>query len=227
MNKLKITLLSLVASAFLTVTSFAGVTVGISAGLAGLEVSGTETLKDSSAVTTHTEQANAVIPSIFLEVAHSNGLGVGVDFITGTADLSGSTQQTTMTDLGNGGGEGNDSGTNSANAEVDGIVTGYLIKSFESGLFVKLGMASADVNTKETLATGSTYGNTSVDGVHYGLGFQRTNDSGLFIRAAAEYTDFDNITLTGTAAGGTSTSFNKISADVDVAMAKFSVGKAF
>ena len=136
MNKLKITLLSLVASAFLTVTSFAGVTVGISAALAGLEASGTETLKDSSTVVSHTEQANAVIPSIFLEVAHASGLGVGVDFVSGTADLSGSTQQTTMTDLGNGGGEGNDSGTNSANAEVDGIVTGYLIKSFDSGLFV-------------------------------------------------------------------------------------------
>ena len=177
MNKLKISIIALVASMFMTVTSFAGVTVGLSAALAGIEASGTETLKDSSAIQSHTEQANAVIPSVFLE--------------------------------------------------LDGIVTTYLIKSFDSGLFVKLGVASADVNTKEVLGTGTTYGNTSVDGAHYGIGFQRTNDSGLFIRAAAEYTDFDSLSLTGSQVGGTASSFNVIKADVDVAMAKFSIGKAF
>ena len=92
---------------------------------------------------------------------------------------------------------------------------------------MKLGMSSADINSKETLASGTTYGNSSVDGYHYGIGFQRTNDSGVFLRAAAEYTDFDSISLKGTQAGGTATSFNVIKADVDVVMAKFSVGKAF
>ena len=225
MNKLKISIIALVASMFMTVTSFAGVTVGLSAALAGIEASGTETLKDSSAIQSHTEQANAVIPSVFLELAHSNGFGIGVDVVTGTADLSGSNQSTTQIATGNT--EGNDEGTNTANAEVDGIVTTYLIKSFDSGLFVKLGVASADVNTKEVLGTGTTYGNTSVDGAHYGIGFQRTNDSGLFIRAAAEYTDFDSLSLTGSQVGGTASSFNVIKADVDVAMAKFSIGKAF
>jgi len=224
MNKVKITLLSIVASAFLTVTSFAGVSIGVSAGLAGIEASGTETLKDSSVVSSHTEQANAIIPSVFFEIAHSNGLGLGMDIISGSADLAGSTHNKTLVANTSG---ANDTGEQDANAEVEGISTVYLIKSFESGLFMKLGMSTADINSKETLASGTTYGNASVDGYHYGIGFQRTNDNGVFVRAAAEYTDFDTIKLTGTQVGGTASSFNVINADVDVVMAKFSVGKAF
>lgn len=226
MNKLRITFVTIFASLLLTVSSFAEVRIGVSAGFNMIEAAGSETIKDSNAVTTHTEQANAIIPSIFLELAMANGLGVGLDMITGSADLAGSGRTSNKT-AGGIAGEGNDVQTNTANAEVDGITTAYLIKTFGSGLFVKLGVSQADVNTKETLGTGTTYGNTSVDGMNYGIGYELKKDSGLFIRTAVEYTDFDSVNLTGSEVGGTASSFNRIKADVDVTTAKLSVGKAF
>tara|TARA_B110000259_G_C13939684_1_gene372248 strand:+ start:457 stop:723 length:267 start_codon:yes stop_codon:yes gene_type:complete len=88
-------------------------------------------------------------------------------------------------------------------------------------------MSQADVNTTEVLSTGSVYGNKSVDGKMFGAGFHKVNDSGIFFRAGVEYTDFDTVNLTGDQVGGTAGSFNKIKADVDMATAKFSIGKAF
>ena len=223
MNKIRITFVTILASLLLTVSSFAEIRVGVSAGFNMIEAAGTETLKDSSQATAHTEQANAVVPSIFLELATANGLGVGIDMITGTADLAGSGRtKNNPADAAT-----NDTGTNNANAEVDGVTTGYIIKTFESGFLVKLGISQADVNTKETLNSGTSYGNTSVDGMHYGIGYELKRDSGLFFRTTAEITDFDTINLTGSEVGGTASSFNKISADVDILAAKLSIGKAF
>ena len=224
MKKLKITLISILASAVMTVSSYSmDFKIGLSAGFAALEASGTETLKDSSAVTSHTEQANAVIPSIFIEVAMDNGFGIGLDSVTGSADLAGSAHtRTNVADL-----APDDAGTQSAQAEVKSIRTAYLIKQFQNGLLVKFGSATADVNTLETLATGTAYGNVSVDGTHAGIGYQTISDNGLFFRATVENTNFDTISLTGSQVGGTSGSFNVIKADVDVQMAKFSIGKSF
>ena len=226
MKKIKIAITALFVSALMVLPSNSvEVRIGISAGYAQLEASGTETLKDSSVTTSTTEQANAVIPSMFAELSMDNGLGIGYDLIAGSADLTGSTKNTIMTaDAFNAGG---DTGNNKANAEVDGVHTVYLIKTFGSGLYLKAGLSQADVNTKETLDTGSVYGNKSVDGKMFGAGIHKVNDSGIFFRAGVEYTDFDTINLTGSEVGGTASSFNKIKADVDMATAKFSIGKAF
>ncbi|MDC0396009.1 hypothetical protein OAM18_03390, partial [Candidatus Pelagibacter sp.] len=213
----------LVLAFALIAPSTADVRIGLSAAVAQLNADGSETLKDSSTIKNHSEQANAIIPSGFLELSHSSGFGIGIDLVTGSADLAAGNRERTM--VSEGGGE--DSGTNKANAEVDGITSVYLIKTFDSGFFVKLGSASADVNTVETLNSGSTYKNASVDGTHYGAGFERVNDNGVFFRTALEHTDFDSLTLTGSQVGGTSGSFNKIKASVDVTTAKFSVGKKF
>jgi len=225
MNKLKVSLIAIVSSVLMIASSSAiEVRVGAAAQFALLEATGSETLKDSNKVTTHTEQANAVIPSFFAEVAMDNGLGIGLDYIVGSADLAGSNQQS----IGNAdSNRAEDTGTNTANASVGSIHTLYLTKMFNSGLFVKLGMASADVKTKETLASGTTYGNKSVDGLHYGIGFERANDAGLFMRTALEHTDFDTVSLTGDESGEDTASFNKIKADVDVTAVKFSIGKRF
>jgi hypothetical protein len=224
MTKLKITLISILASAVMTVSSYSmEFKIGLSAGFAAIEAGGTETLKDTSVVTSHTEQANAVIPSIFIEVAMDNGFGIGLDSVTGSADLAGSAHtRTNVADL-----APDDAGTQSAQAEVKSIRTAYLIKQFQNGLLVKFGSATADVNTLETLATGTAYGNVSVDGTHAGIGYQTISDNGLFFRATVENTNFDTISLTGSQVGGTSGSFNVIKADVDVQMAKFSIGKSF
>ena len=226
MKKFKITLISILASAVMTVSSYSmDFKIGLSAGFAALEASGSETLKDSATVTSHTEQANAVIPSIFIELAMDNGFGLGLDSVTGSADLAGSAHSSkTMVAKTDG---ASDTGVNKANAEVTSIRTAYLIKQFKNGFLIKLGSATADINTLETLATGSTYGNKSVDGSHIGIGFQVIRDNGFFFRTTVEQTDFDTLKLTSGVADAVTATTNTISADVDMQVAKFSIGKSF
>ena len=219
----KISLIALMSVVFAFSSNAAEFRLGVSGGFAHIEASGSETLKDSAAATTITEQANAIIPSLFAELATDGGFGLGVDYVAGSADLAGSTRSRTLD-----GNDSQDSGTNSANAEVDGLTTVYLIKTFDNGFFLKAGVTEADVNTKETLSSGSEYGNKSVDGSHFGIGMQRNNDNGLFFRFALEHTDFDTLKLEGSQEGvASSGSFNEISASVDITSAKFSIGKAF
>ena len=226
MKKLKITLISILASAVMTVSSYSmDFKIGLSAGFSALEAAGSETLKDSSQITSHTEEANAVIPSIFVEVAMDNGFGLGFDIVSGSAGLAGSEHESRNMYAKVDG--SSDTGVNKANAEVDGITTGYLIKQFNNGLLIKLGRASASVNTIETLATGTAYGNKSVDGSHIGIGYQAINDSGIFFRASVEQTSFDTLSLTSGVADAVSATTNKITADVSVQAAKFSIGKSF
>ena len=221
---------ALAVAGLLTVATYASAEriIGITGTIAQIEATGTETLKDSANVTTHEEEANAIIPSLFLELATDGGFGLGVDMITGTADLSAGDRTTTK----NGGAcaassPDCDTGINTADAEIDGVTTIYLIKSFSNGLLVKVGQSSADVNTKETLASGTKYGNTSVDGMQYGIGWGHTNDSGLFFRTTVEITDYDELSLTGDSAGADAASFNVVKANIDTTVAKISIGKAF
>ena len=226
MNKLKLLITVLFSLTLMVSPSVSKeFRIGASVGFAQLEASGSETLKDTSVITSHTEQANAVVPSSFAEFAADNGFGIGIDYISGSADLAGSNRTRNLDNPNDD--DANDTGTNVANAEVDGIVTTYLIKSFDSGFLVKFGVAQADINTKETLGSGSTYGNKSVDGAHYGIGYDINRDSGAFVRTSLEHTDFDEISLKSGVADATTGTFNNVKANVDVTMVKFSIGKKF
>jgi len=226
MNILKIGIITLISSVLMVLPSTAReVRIGASASIAGIQATGSETLKDANTVTSTEEHANAVIPSIFVEIASDTGLGFGIDYVVGEAELSGSTKSRNLPAAG--GSAVNDSGTNTASAEIDSIISYYLTKSFDSGLYIKAGMTQADIKTKEVLASGSTYADATVDGVHFGIGFERANDAGMFFRSGVEYTDFDDISLTSQVPDVTTATSNKITADIDVLAAKFSVGKKF
>lgn len=192
--------------------------IGIAAGFTNVEGSGTETLKDSSKKATKTVDDTTIIPSIFFEVAGDNGFGLGIEHVPGSADIgtgsrSDDDEETT--------------GDNKASAEIDGLTSLYAIKTFDNGLFLKAGMTQTDVITKETLNTGSTYGNKSVDGKLIGIGMHKVGDTGVFFRASAEYTAYDSITLTSGVADAVTGTTNKVDADVDTMALKISIGKAF
>ena len=223
MKTLRIIALSFAASALMIVSSNAfDFRIGASVGFAQIEADGSETLKTTSVVTTHSEQANAIIPSLFAEIGIWKGFGVGIDNISGSADLAGGKRN--RVDVGTHS-DAVVTTTNTADAEVDGIRTNYFVKTFNNGLILKYGTSTADVITKETLATGTAYGNKTVDGTHYGIGYERLNDdNGLFFRTVYEHTDFDEIKLTGSV---TETTANVIKANVDMTMLRLSVGKKF
>ena len=78
-----------------------------------------------------------------------------------------------------------------------------------------------DINTTEVLATGSTYGNTSVNGVTVGLGLHIERESnGLFFRAEVNRSEYEHIRIT-------SSGSNIVNADLETTQTKFSIGKTF
>ena len=215
-------LLSLVALMFISANAFAGVNVGISGAFTSLLTDGTETTKSSGQKNTGSKLEQVIVPSLFLEFQTEMGIAVGVDLVPGSADL------------GSGTGRDDDAetaGANKASAELTSHNTIYaLVPLGGSGLYVKGGLARATIDTTETLATGTKYGNEDVDGLIFGLGYQADRDNGLFIRAEGTYTDYDSVKFKGSLGGnaaGDSAVRNVIDADIDAIALRVSVGKAF
>ena len=85
--------------------------------------------------------------------------------------------------------------------------------------YVRVGFAQLDVNTTETAQTdGGTYGNATLDGYSIGFGFKH-DASDYYVKSSIEYRLW-TLSLT-------STSSNKLTADLDVTEFKIAVGKAF
>ena len=230
MRILKIALVAIVSSFLMVISSNAvEKRIGIAAGFTSVNATGTETLKDTAVKSDSDAGANAIIPSIFVELATDNGFGLGLEHVPGSTDVNSKVRSRTLQQGGAGGAgsTGNDTGTNKASAEIDGLTSIYVIKTFGSGFFVKAGQTSTTVNTKETLSSGSTYKNVDVDGMVLGLGINKTTDTGFFYRVSGEYTDYDSIKLTSEVADAVSGTSNTISADVDTVAFKLAIGKAF
>ena len=219
MNKIKIMFIAAIATVFMVLPSSAEVRVGLALGQTAVETDGTQTLKDSSVKSKTSRDESTLIPSLFVEIANDSGFGLGLEIVPGSADIGSKSRADDDEET---------TGGNKASAEINGLTSVYLMKTFGTGFFVKAGMTQTEIVTTEALNTGSTYGNETVTGGLVGVGFTKTNDSGIFFRASAEYTDYDDITLTSkTDVGGTSGSYNKIAASVDTTAFKISVGKAF
>tara|TARA_B100000780_G_scaffold234514_1_gene174931 strand:+ start:295 stop:963 length:669 start_codon:yes stop_codon:yes gene_type:complete len=222
MNKIKIALVAILASGLMVAPSLSlEKRIGISVAITNVNADGNETLKDVGTVSKTEEVSDTgTIPSIFAELAMDNGFGIGIEQVSGSVDMNSVKHSRTDDDE-------ETTGDNTAAAEIDGLTTVYLMKTFDSGFFVKVGNSSTTVNTKEVLATGSTYANKTLDGSMFGFGFTRTNDSGLFLRVTGEVTDYDTLNLTSEVADAVSGGTNTIKADIDTMAAKLSIGKAF
>ena len=195
--------------------------IGVTAALSNFDTSGTETLKSSSNKTSTDVSETVIVPSIFFEVSNDNGVGIGLDYVPAEAELGSKSKTKTDTDTDD---ASDTSGTNTAAAEVSGHTTVYL-KFPVREAFLKIGYVRADVDTTENLATGTTYGNQSVNGKMVSLGFDRDLANGSFFRAELAYTDYDDVSITGSADSDSVS--NKIDADVDSTALRFSIGKAF
>ena len=221
MRILKITFIAVISSVLMALPSNAlEKRLGLSASYINVNADGTETMKDSSKKNSTEASETGVIASIFGELSTDGGFGLGVEYVPGSADINSATRTRSNDDE-------ETSGDNKASAEIDGLTSVYLIKTFESGVFVKLGTTSTTVNTTEVLKTGSKYGDVDIDGTVLGIGINRTTDSGMFFRVSGEYTDYDDISLTSQTADAVSGTKNKINASLDTTAFKFAVGKAF
>ena len=221
MKKLLITAIATLA---LTGVSYAGsFGIGISGSYAMVEATGTETTGagDAGTANTHRDavEENSMIGSIFVDYEMDHGFVIGFSHVPGAANVSDKTHSRTETAEGVSGTDATGSVTRTADAEVENFNTLYVEVPVGSA-FIKGGFAQIDVNTKENAITSSgTYGNATLDGYTVGLGMNGSLGS-LFTKTSIEYTDFEDLSLS-------STTNNKITADLDVLEFKIAVGKRF
>ena len=231
MRKILIGLSAGAALLFGTVSTFAadGLGVGVALSAAGISTSGSETETGSqSAETTNASVSNRVlIGSVFAE--YTKGLfTVGIDYVPFDADVSSATHTRTDVETSTTASQTTEtttSRTQTAAAEITGHTTAYI--EVGNNVYLKAGYAQVTVNTKESLGTGSSYGNADLNGTLVGAGFRGGGDSGLYYKLEGTYTDYDTLNLTSTVARTGVTTNNTIKADLDVTQLKLGLGYRF
>ena len=200
-----------------------GVNVGIS-GSAGLFAASGKEVDTSTGGTPASETSNgsehgeAAWGSIFIEKTLGDRLTIGVDYVPAsleTETAESTKQDKTTTDT-------RTAKENKIQIDFEDLTTVYIALNVTENAYIKAGIAQVDVITNESLETGSTYGNTDLDGTLLGIGYNKSIDNGLFFRAEGNYMNFDGASLTSSA------NSNKISlTSLDGVSGKISIGKTF
>ena len=186
----------------------------------GKEVEGGETNTGSAS-------NNVIIGSVFIDAIVSDKFTLGFDYIPFKADVSDKTKSRSDTETSVTGTETivATSRTQTAQAELSNHITLY--GEYGEKAYVKFGVAQVDVKTKETLGTGSAYGDDTIYGGLIGVGVKGVSAGGVYIKSELTYTDYENVSLTSSVARAGVTTNNKVDADLDVTAFKISIGKKF
>ena len=207
-------------------------TVGLTGG-AGLYAADGEERENNGGGTTqdvnpHKAYMEIGTAALFGEVTLMDRITLGVEYMPGGVETDISTDEkqdcqrghiNTSTcynaaDLGN-------VGINTVSAEFDNFRKIYVDVMIAGGMYVKGGFAEMDLNTKEDLRSGTTYGNTTMQGQIIGIGHRSTPVEGWIVKTEAIYENWDKVTLTD------SNGVNQVSAKVDGIQARLSIGKSF
>ena len=199
-----------------------GVNIGVSGQVGLFAASGSET---TAGLANHkdkrTEHGEAAWGSIFIEKSIGDRLLVGIDYVP--AALETETTETAKSDMRTDGANTRTTSTNKVQIDFEDLTTFYLGLNLTENLYAKAGIVRVDVITNEKLETGSTYGNTDLDGMMLGVGYNKTMDSGIFLRVEGNYMDFDSQSLTASSGEA-----NKIElSQLHGVSGKVSIGKSF
>jgi hypothetical protein len=198
-----------------------GVNLGVSGSLGIFAATGSET---TGGVATHKDQASeygaAGWGSIFIEKELGDRLTIGIDYVPTALETE--TTETTKNDMRTDSSSATTTSTNKLQIDFEDLTTLYAAINLTDAFYVKAGYVSVDVITNEDLGTGSTYGNTDLDGLSLGVGFNNDYDNGMFVRVEGNYIDFDGASLTSTA------NSNKVDlSQLHGVSGKISIGKSF
>ena len=197
-----------------------GVNVGVS-GQAGIfAASGKEEL-GTRVDGKGTEHGAATYGSVFAEFTMGDRLMVGVDFVPSA--LSTDTVESFRDGHGGLTAGDNAGGENKIQIDFKDMTTAYVGLMVTENMYAKVGAVTVDVITNENLATGSAYGNKSMDGTMFGLGYHNEMDNGVFFRFEGTYMDFDGVSATST----TDTNRKITLSNLDGVTGKISLGKSF
>ena len=145
--------------------------VGINGVATELSAQGEENegLVDGPEKATRSELLYAAYGEVFLEL----DFGVLALGIARGQDLESETSEVTKDNA-----QGGDQTTNKVQVDIDGLTTYYikadLPKEVKGGnLYIRAGIVEADLNTNESLATGSAYDNATLEGYVAGIGWEK------------------------------------------------------
>lgn len=200
--------------------------IGLSIYDASVDTTGTETTKGpGDAADNASHSKDVTIPEFFVEYQYDNGAALGLTFIPETE--MGSKSRTDTATAAAGGGAENDTGTFTAKASIESHIMMYLdypvFSMYDQALFVKLGGSVTTVNTEESLASGTTYGDDRVLGFAYGVGVKGDvyGTEKVFYKAEYVHHEFDDLKFD--AVGSPQT----ITADTEVDKLGISIGARF
>ena len=228
MRKIAITILIFLGS-FSMASAELGVNVGISGQMGVFHATGTDKDTNTVGTMTETEDATGVIgyTSFFIEKTLGQYITVGYDWSADT--LSSETASNVRCDNGTSAADtvkpstdGNCRNlvTNTVKLDFSNMAQTYVAVNVTPNLYLKAGITSIDVATKEKLGTGGTYKDFTLDGTIMAIGFNKTFDNSMFVRAEGSYSEYDNQSLTSGNHVITMKNFEGVNG-------KLSIGKSF
>ena len=221
MKKILIAICAYMLTLSTSVSADIGVNVGVS-GQMGVFVA---TAKETETGPSITEKSNGSehgaigFASIFIEKTLGDRLAIGIDYVPSALDTE--TTETSKRDKTTS--DTQSSKTNKLQVDFEDLTTYYLSLNVTDNAYIRAGIVTVDVITNEDLGTGSTYGNTDLDGTLLGVGFSKDLNNGKFVRVEGNYMDFDGASLTSQ-----NNSDNKITLNsLEGVSGKISFGKTF
>jgi len=204
-----------------------GVNVGLSGNAALFAATATELDVGTHGTTTgqdekqsDTEILGLGYGSVFIEKTLGSMITLGVDYVFSPIETE-TSESIVMDLLGDGDGAAT-AKTNKVQVDFEGLTTFYVAVNVTENMYVKAGAMSVDIVTKESLDTGSTYGDTDTDGTMLGIGFSTTFDNGMFLRGESRVMEWNSAAVTS------DTGANKITMDsLDGVSGVLSIGKSF
>jgi hypothetical protein len=205
-----------------TGASYAEVNFGVSGAFTRIDTSGSEV--EGGETTNKSLTHDVFVPSLFVEMGITDRITVGLDYIPIDADVSDKTHKRTDTETSVTGTATttSTSRTQTADAELENHYSIYADVMVNDDVFVKVGAVQVDLNTMESLGTGSVYANETIDGYLLGVGFKSDAGFGKFMKVELIHTDYDEVSISSSVARTGVTTNNKITADLDTTALKVS-----
>ena len=189
MNKI-ITILSLTLLSFMP--AYAGVNIGASMNAGVFHGTGQE--NENGEISSEDATGAAAYASVFVE-AGGERFAIGIDYVP--QGLESETAETVRNQTKDGGSSGAVSPTtNKVQVDFEDLTTLYVALNVTENFYIKAGLVTVDVITKENLGTGSKYGNGDLDGQMYGVGYHTEFGNGMFARIEGTVMDLGGQKLT-------------------------------
>tara|TARA_Y100000389_G_scaffold167835_1_gene173209 strand:- start:912 stop:1583 length:672 start_codon:yes stop_codon:yes gene_type:complete len=207
-------------------TSFAekGINMGLSLQAGVFETSALEKEDDETSASKSAEGLFA-IGSIFVEkVLPNEKVSFGIDYVPYALESETSNHEQEDIQAGE-----LESGKSTVDQKVqvdfENLLTVYAKLNFTDNVYLKAGYMQVEAVTNESLGTGASYGDKTLDGMTVGLGYELDMDNGAFVRLEGNWMELGGETFTAT---GTDTGdLSVVVDDIDGYGARVSIGRSF